>query len=112
MPTEIRQQLDVVGVRFRMKADARAALAAVLKRKPLKVTLEREHENKYDENAIKVTGVLAGDDHHLGYVRATSAVVLAPKLDDGSVKFKSAKLVMLYEPKHEDGVMDVVLVKR
>ena len=43
------------------------------------VSLEREPDNKYDENAIKVIA----EDHFIGYVAKEVAEDLAPILDAG-----------------------------
>lgn len=105
----IEHQIDVVGLGFRMKRDAREVLAASLKSKPLKVTLEREPTNKYDPNAIKVIAAAGEvDGIHLGYVRATTAEVLAPRIDDGTLDIISAKLITMHERQdHKEGVMAV-----
>lgn len=108
---KVVQELDVVGLGFRMKRDVREQLAAVLLKRPMKVSLTREQENEYDVNAIRVDaldGFLKG--RQVGYVRATTAEILAKKIDDGEFSVESAELVMLYGPDYKDGVMHVVLL--
>ena len=81
-------ELTVVGLQFRWKKDGRETLARAV---PFKVELEREPDNKYDENAVKVNIVsdfkltkLRGKQ--LGYLRANIAALLADKLDKGTVE--------------------------
>jgi hypothetical protein len=116
----IEQSVDVVGVGFRMKHDVRVVLDEIVKKKPLRVDLQREPENEYDENAIKVvlSDPRAGqlDGHHLGYLGRPVAEVLAPRLDGEEVVVDSAKLTVLYpaESTRDDlstGNIDLVLVK-
>lgn len=111
---EVTQQLDCVGLGFRMKRDVRDKLAQLVAKKPIKVTLEREPENEYDINAIKVTCAAAGEfkDKHFGYVRGETAAILAPQMDEGNVTVKAAHLHEVREmPDHRQthGVMQVTL---
>lgn len=97
----IRQECDVVGLGFRLKRDVRRVLADNCRHTDGidGIMLVREQENRFDINAIQVLhpkrGLLAGK--HLGYLRADTAAILAPLLDDGHIKVKSAKLMELYE---------------
>jgi hypothetical protein len=92
MTGHFEHDLDLVGLKFRMKKDARLQLA---KRCPIVhgVKIDREQENKYDINALRVTL----DGKHIGYLRADSAAVLAPKIDDGELKFLRATLTSLVD---------------
>lgn len=97
--TKWDHQVDVIGLKFRWKRDARQALAASIGARGIGgIQLVREPENKYDENAIMV---LLPDRLHdgkqLGYIRRESAELLAPKLDSGELRIVSAKLVELLE---------------
>jgi hypothetical protein len=91
-------QLTVVGLRFRWKKDGRDVLKRAC---PFPVELEREPDNKYDEDAIKVN--VAGDfkltklrGQQLGYLanrkdahtgeRVGIASMLAPKIDAGTIE--------------------------
>lgn len=81
-------ELTVVGMRFRWKKEGRELLARSV---PFPVELEREPDNRADENAVKVN--IAGDfkltklrGRHLGYLRANIAELFAPKLDAGTVE--------------------------
>lgn len=80
--------LTVVGLQFRFKVTGREMLARAV---PFPVELEREPDNEYDENAIKVN--IAADKKltklkgvQLGYLRKEVAAILAPKLDAGSIE--------------------------
>lgn len=48
------------------------------------LSLEREPENPYDENAIKVLYDLDGESLHIGYIAKEDAAFIAPHLDEGS----------------------------
>lgn len=105
-------ELDVVGLRFRWKRDGRRALADMIAKRGsvTGIRLIREPDNKVDENAIMVylpERILEGAQ--LGYIRADSAAVLAPKLDNGSLIVLSAKLEELDES--EDWNIGTMLVK-
>lgn len=92
--------LSVVGLGFRLKADARKVLAANVQRAVgnkspgLNVKLVREQENRADVNAIRVihdgAGPLRG--HHLGYLRADVAAQVAPLMDDNLLTFQRASI--------------------
>lgn len=90
--------LDVVGLKFRMNLSIRQELA---KRCPLSgIKLVREQENRYDINAIRVEyppGHSDAKKKHIGYVRADSAAILAPLMDEGKLVFKNAKLAELVD---------------
>lgn len=90
--------LTVVGLSFRWKRETIAMMPGWC---PFPVTLEREPDNQFDKDAIKV--VIAGDFKltklrgvHFGYIsnrfdpeegeRVGLATLLAPKLDSGSVE--------------------------
>lgn len=97
MPKTFEHDLDLVGIKFRMDKDKRAALACNCPTSL--VRLVREQENKYDENAIRVELTHRGstEAQHLGYIRADSAAILAPYMDRGELVFKSAKLNTLMD---------------
>lgn len=112
-----KYEIDVVGLGFRMKRQFRETLA---KHMPVDVHLVREQTNRYDINAIMVkattahvvhSATLLETDQHIGYIRAESAALLAPLMDnreDGGMVFKSAKLTDLYkDDDHRSGVLDV-----
>lgn len=91
-------ELDVVGLKFRWKASGRRAISDMIDKRGsiTGIRFEREPDNRADPNAIKVMlpeRVLGGA--HLGYVRAASAALLAPKLDNGTLELRSAKLEYL-----------------
>lgn len=98
MTTKTRKwnhELDVVGLKFRFKRDGRRALSDMIAKRGsiTGMQLVREPDNPADENAIKVClpdRVL--DGKHIGYLRADSAKLLAPKLDSGSLVVHAAKL--------------------
>jgi HIRAN domain-containing protein len=90
--------LELIGLRFRWKKDARRVLANMIENKGAVtgIRFSREPENKYDENAIAVylpSRLMSG--HQLGYLHRETAAMLAPKLDDGSLVIVSAELQSL-----------------
>lgn len=69
----------LVGTRFQ-SAEAKEAIK-ILSVEYSALSLEREPENPYDVNAIKV---LTNDGElHLGYIQADLAEVIAPIMDSG-----------------------------
>lgn len=81
-------ELSVVGVGFRTKKEERPGIAA---KTPATATLEREPDNRFDPNAVKV--IVGG--RHLGYLPALVAEQLAPRLDSGEVTVAKAQLTDL-----------------
>lgn len=82
--------ISAVGLQFRLKRDVRDILAG----KSFKVALEREPDNRFDDNAIKVLmddpkkyGLIRGQ--HIGYIRRETAAELAPRVDEGKVELLS-----------------------
>ena len=69
------QDIDVVGIRIKERIPFVAKL-----NEGDELILERDFNNKYDKNAIKV---LDSDKHHIGYIDSFYACYLAPKLDLG-----------------------------
>lgn len=65
------------GMTFRRKAFD-AFVENTVKRE---VSFEREKDNQYDPNAIKVLG----NGEHIAYIPASLASVIAPKLDAGEM---------------------------
>lgn len=72
----------LVGMHFR-PAEARELVSAFEVGTTLKI--EREPENPYDQNAIKVMFDLDGRPVHVGYIAKEDAIYIAPHLDEGSV---------------------------
>ena len=68
--------IHVVGMHFR-GAEAKATVAAF--EPPVALRLEREPENPYDANAIKVYY----GDQHIGYIEKSSAAFIALDMDAG-----------------------------
>ena len=77
MPTY--PNVKVVGMHFR-GAHAKEIASALLPGNTL--TLEREPENQFDINAIKV--IHPGTEQHIGYVEASQAAWTASELDETS----------------------------
>ena len=116
--------LDVVGLKFRMKRELRQQFATHISTgmaSAKAVTLSREQENKYDINAIRVDlvnkpGFL--EKKHIGYIRADSAAILAPLMDEGLVRgsgglvFKSAKLLGIVGDDLTEGRLHVTFTDR
>jgi hypothetical protein len=80
-------EFALVGMKYRLVESERQALAS---HTPFEVSLDRDHGNKHDENAIGVymkTGWsdLGVSKSHIGYVPRDVAAKLAPKLDKGTV---------------------------
>ena len=122
-PKTFTYEVAVVGLGFRLKRDVRRALADSLRRPMNGVVLQREQENRFDINAIAVYhpnhGALAGKQ--LGYLRADTAAILAPLMDEYAatgagapadrtgLQFKSAKLLSLdAEDDHKTGMLEVI----
>lgn len=107
MPKTWSIELTVVGLNFRWTREGRITLARSV---PFKVALEREPDNEYDENAIKV--VIASDfkltklrGKQLGYIRKNSAALIAPRFDAGTLE--PVKLwVTEVDPFYGDAQMD------
>ena len=80
------QDIDVVGIKIKERVPFVAKL-----NEGDELVLERDSNNKYDKNAIKV---LDSDKHHIGYIDSFYACYLAPKLDLGieyTMKLKHKK---------------------
>lgn len=66
--------------------------------------LVREPDNKHDANAIRVDlecTILFGllrPYRHIGYIAASRASRLAPKIDSGAMEVLSASIVNMYAP--------------
>ena len=70
----------VVGVTFEGRQKKLADFyAATVKN----VTIERDHDNAYDENAVKVVGHGDGKDYDLGFIGRDISSHLAPIMDNG-----------------------------
>jgi hypothetical protein len=102
--TDIRTiYLDVVGVQFRTSKESREILRRLVERGGVTVTLDREPDNPHDEYAIRVLIERAKGDRgrfgnrRIGYIRATTAAKLAPRLDSGDIRFVSATATDLDE---------------
>jgi hypothetical protein len=108
-------ELDVTGLRFRLTKSAREALEyRIGKRGPIKgMRVERELGNEHDPNAIRVClPETMLDGKHIGYLRAVSALVLAPRLDKGEVEIVRAQLNEVYAPSFEEGKLLVTFRTR
>jgi hypothetical protein len=97
--SRFQHELDVTGLRFRWKRDVRRALAGTIRKEDgiVGIRCKREPDNDYDANAIAVylpTRLLHG--RQLGYLRRDAAAVLAPRLDDGSLRIVGVTLAELY----------------
>jgi hypothetical protein len=71
--------IAVVGMHFRNREGVPAKEIVAGFVPPVKLQLERDTYNAYDENAIKVLY----EGQHIGFLEATQAIFLAPWLDDG-----------------------------
>jgi HIRAN domain. len=88
-PKEI--EITVVGMQYRVTVSSRVMLADHL---PFPVELEREPENREDENAIKVVAVKyfshTFNDFHIGYVPRGVALAWASAMDTGKLTIAEA----------------------
>ena len=106
-------KLDVVGMNHRLLPGKRRTLATYIETSPLKCKLQREPDNIYDKNAIKV---LVTDSRlnksrlHIGYVRRGTAEVVAQGMDSGRLKVKSCHLTDV-DVTHGSGSLTVVFLK-
>jgi hypothetical protein len=104
-------ELDVVGLNFRLKRVTRDKLGDIVAKGSVTgIRLRREPDNHADPNAIQVLlpeRLMHGA--HIGYLRAPSAELLAPKLDSGALEVVSAKLLDLDETRgYDSGTLHVV----
>ena len=89
--------LSVVGIQHRVTMSTREMIAKRIDlHGPVEVELQREPDNEYDRNAIRVV-IDAGPykNLHIGYVPRLAAEILAPALDKGSAEFGMAILTSL-----------------
>ena len=100
--------LTCVGLNFRWKRATRNMMPDWC---PFPVTFEREPDNRFDANAVKV--VIAGSKKltrlkgkQLGYLRAGVAAELAPKLDAGTIELVKAWITEV-DPEGGDATIDV-----
>ena len=111
----LNHTLDVVGLGFRVKAPTRKAIAKMVDDKGgiTGMRLVRELGNPADVNAIMVCmprRVLGG--MQIGYLRAPTAELLAPRIDNGTLIVKGAVLAWLSEEQDfKEGSLEVTLRK-
>lgn len=75
-------QTVIRGMHYR--GDHAKQFVATILEPGMKLELERDPDNEYDRNAIKVlVPSEEGESWHLGYVGAETAAWLAPWMDDG-----------------------------
>jgi hypothetical protein len=108
MTKKIEQELDLVGLGFRMKREERCALGMKVAKAPQPVTFHREQENKYDVNAI---AVYRGKEK-LGYLRRETAEKLAPLIDDKEIKLSGKLIELLASDDNKTGVMFVIIERK
>jgi hypothetical protein len=92
--------IDVIGLGFRWKRDGRRALADMIEKRGsiTGIRIVREPDNRHDENALAVLlppRIL--DGAQLGYIRATTAEQLAPRIDDKTLRVCAVTLLSLDE---------------
>lgn len=96
------ETFSVVGIRHRLTAEARRALA---KETSFVVALKREKLNPVDANAIAVHVIDPRlTRQQIGYMTRQAASVLAPALDAGSLEIESA-VVTYVDPDEGNGEM-------
>ena len=82
-------QFRVAGVKFEGRQDILSDLyyKGSMRGNPIVAALEREKNNKYDSNAIKVMAGIIGEgiSWHIGYVPRELAAKLAPRIDKGEI---------------------------
>lgn len=98
-------ELDMVGLKFRMKKDLRLDFQRRVAKKPVTVTVEREPDNEYDPNAVAVLL----DGYRIGYFRRDSAELLAPRLDAGEITVTSAKVMQVDKADTNDAFCRVLV---
>lgn len=101
---------DVVGLNHRILPGTQRMIADAVDEREVKVKLEREPDNPYDHNAIKVIVVdkkLFDDSEiFIGYLRRRTASVFAHGLDSGTLKVKRCVLKVVY-PERGEGKLSV-----
>lgn len=96
----------VAGVTFNRRQEALKRLENYIRQgAEVKTTLEREHNNKYDNAAIRIMVSVNGSaKYHLGYIPADLAAVLAPLMDKvGELKAHIYNIVGGYDTRSTYG---------
>jgi len=99
-----KMKLDVVGLDHRVLRPQQRMLEMMLRDHFLKAKLQREPNNLHDRNAIRVIIIdkrprqrwpkeFRNDNFHIGYIRATTAKVLAPGFDRKSLVVRKCHLI-------------------
>lgn len=104
-------ELEVVGLGFRLKRETRRQLRRMVESKGsiAGIQIEREPENRFDFNAIKVSlpsRVFSGAP--IGYFHRETAEMLASRMDAGTLVVKSAVLTDIHG---DDDKQATVLVR-
>lgn len=101
--------LTVKGLRYRVTAATMRTMSDVT---PLNARLEREPDNLYDKNAVKV--IICDkpwDDFHVGYLDKVVAKEIAPKLDKGTLEITKARVLSI-DPEEAQGEIRIEGRKR
>jgi hypothetical protein len=84
----------LVGMNYRVGIQLQGELAAHV---PLAIRLEREPENRFDPNALKVVLQEIRPDMHIGYIARDVAARLAKLVDDGRIGIEAAAVTEIDE---------------
>lgn len=101
--------LTVVGMQYRVTMSSRRMMASDAEEGTIECRLEREPNNRYDENAIKV--IIASEPFkgfHIGYLQRPVAVTLAPLMDAGDIHIVAAVLDSV-NPQEGEGELEVMV---
>ncbi len=96
----------LVGMNYRLGIQLQEELADHV---PFAVRLERESENRFDPNALKVVAMEVRPDMHIGYVSRDVAARLAPLMDSGRIVIEAAAVTDIAE---ENGSGTVIVSYR
>lgn len=92
-------EMPLMGLSHRVTKSTQHLLEKLVVTQPIPIRVEREPENRHDDNAIKVV-IAEGKfkDMHIGYVPKATAAILASAMDDGSVTDAHGYITDLEEP--------------
>ena len=96
----------LVGMNYRVGIQQQEELAEKL---PFAVRLEREPENRFDKNAMKVVLMEIHPGSHIGYLSRDVAAKLARLVDGGKIEIEAAAVMEINE---ENGSGTVIISYR
>jgi HIRAN domain len=86
--------VPLVGMNYRVGVQLQLEFAH---KTPFRVQIEREAENKFDPNALKVVATEIRPGMQIGYVSRGVAARLAPLIDSGRIDIEAAAVIDIDE---------------